>query len=130
MPARLNGRANISNSSTPGIKEDTIHLGNDLFFCPFRMMTAHAGFFQFSGHPIKLLSNLQSPLTRHGAQNLDVLRTKLFVGQHGNNMRCSAQPSKLFALAKASPSFDASLPPPRALSGLPPPLPPTIGAMP
>ena len=37
--------------------------------------------------------------------------------------------SKVFAFIKASSSFVASLPPPRALSGLPPPLPPTMGAM-
>jgi hypothetical protein len=38
-------------------------------------------------------------------------------------------PSSIFALASALSNFAASLPPPRALSGLPPPLPPTIGAM-
>src|SRR5262245_34373310 len=37
--------------------------------------------------------------------------------------------NKLFAFASASSSLLASLPPPRALSGLPPPLPPTIGAI-
>src|SRR5260370_26166846 len=39
------------------------------------------------------------------------------------------QASKLLAFASASSSFETSLPPPRALSGLPPPLPPTIGAI-
>src|SRR5580658_181608 len=34
-----------------------------------------------------------------------------------------------FALARASSSLSASLPPPRALSGRPPPLPPTMGAI-
>lgn len=38
-------------------------------------------------------------------------------------------PSKLLAFANASSSFATSLPPPRALSGRPPPLPPTMGAM-
>src|SRR5258708_7461859 len=37
--------------------------------------------------------------------------------------------TNVLAFARASSSFAASLPPPRALSGLPPPLPPTIGAM-
>ena len=32
-------------------------------------------------------------------------------------------------MARASSSFEASLPPPRAKSGFPPPLPPTIGAI-
>lgn len=40
-----------------------------------------------------------------------------------------AQFNRLLAFAKASSNLLASLPPPRALSGLPPPLPPTIGAI-
>src|SRR5436190_24309605 len=39
------------------------------------------------------------------------------------------QPIITFTSASASSSLLASLPPPRALSGLPPPLPPTIGAI-
>src|SRR5262245_55070716 len=41
----------------------------------------------------------------------------------------TVQSSKLFTFASASSSLLASLPPPRALSGLPPPLPPMIGAI-
>jgi len=49
-----------------------------------------------------------------------------------NDIFCHAappQPNKLFAFASASSSLLTSLPPPRALSGLPPPLPPTMGAI-
>ncbi len=38
-------------------------------------------------------------------------------------------PIRFFTFASASSSLPTSLPPPRALSGLPPPLPPTMGAM-
>src|SRR3989441_4619024 len=64
----------------------------------------------------------------HGRQPVALRRLRRDAGG-AHYVESPFYPSKAFALVRASSSLLASLPPPRALSGLPPPLPPTIGAI-
>ena len=79
--------------------------------------------------PVEAVGRAPALLRRHAAQQCELFLAGLLVGQHSLNVPQCFYPSKLFAFAKASSTFAASLPPPRAWSGLPPPLPPTMGAM-
>src|SRR5205823_10541966 len=64
----------------------------------------------------------------HGRQPVPLRRLRRNAGR-AHYVESPFYPSKAFAWVRASSSLPASLPPPRALSGLPPPLPPIIGAM-
>src|SRR5437588_7726045 len=117
---------NNRNCSRSGMKEYFADFIPDLLIRPLRVLHAHARGFYLPGHPIQLLCQLQTPLAGHLAKNVDLLGSWLFVRKH----RFSKGPHKSdFALASASSSLAASLPPPRALPGFPPPFPPIIGAI-
>ena len=110
---------NNRKGSGSGIEEDSSHFRMYLFIRPIRVPAANARGFQLSGRSIKLTSRAQTLLRSHPAQHLDLFRIGLVVASH----------KSVFTFASASSSLLASLPPPRALSGLPPPLPPTMGAI-
>src|SRR5216684_640346 len=129
MPSAASGGTNNSIRSGSGIREITPHLLGQPLLGPFRMQAAQVGCFMAPHCPVKLMRGFPALFRGHAPQNRNLLRTGLFVGQHNGRVMEIYQASKLLAFASASSNFDTSLPPPRALSGLPPPLPPTIGAI-
>lgn len=115
--------------SASGMQEYARYLSRDLDFSPIRVLRSQPGRFQFPGGPVKLLCQCQTSPGWHSPEGFYLLWTGLFIRQHGSTMRPWGYPSKLFAFANASSSLLTSLPPPLALSGRPPPFPPTMGAM-
>ncbi len=96
---------------------------------PLGMAVLHESRFMGANRPVELLRRFPALRWRHPAEDLDLFGTELLVRQHHATLAPAPQPIKLRALARASSIFEASLPPPRAKSGLPPPFPPTIGAI-
>src|ERR1035437_7313625 len=109
--------------SASGMEKDTRDFSGHLRFRPLGVLGSKPGRFQFARRPVELRSQRKTPFGRHSSEGLNLLGAGLLIRQHQNSVRLSAHPSKLFAFANASSSLPTSLPPPRALSGRPPPFP-------
>src|SRR6266480_83743 len=87
MPARFNGRTKSKNSSGSGMDENSPHLGLQLLLWPVGMLVAQPGSFHPACRPVKLLGEREAALRCHAPIDLNLLRTRLFVGQHKTIMR-------------------------------------------
>jgi hypothetical protein len=79
------------------MKKNPVNLGVHFFLRPIRMPAVNGRRLQFADRPIHHLSQLQSPLARHGAQNGELFRTCLLIRKHDKTVLQKTQPGKLFA---------------------------------
>jgi hypothetical protein len=81
-------------NSTSGICENAPHIGLHPCLRPVGMLGAQSGSLHLARRPVKTLGRPQSILAGHGAKDLNLFRTRLFIRQHGLSMPRRGLPRK------------------------------------